>query len=313
MKVQYNGVAKNIQTQTNTLNTCLQNVLSGSAASFVNVCATSASFVSVSLWNASINCLYAPSCSFTSVSFSSLNGISSSTIACVSTLSSDIQTQLNNVSTSLKSLQTGTSILSNMSVTTASMNSVSITSLNVSLLNGISSSTIACISNVSFDIQSQLNSLLSNSNISVQYASLQNASILTSCNILCNTSINGSLNVSGNMYAKHGYFTDFVTVGYSDDRMKNRISPLTNCLEKLLPLSTFTYVPQSWVCEQLGVECTPHVGLSAQEVSNVFPEIIAPLKIQQNDNNYMTIRYEHFIPVLIQAIRELYFMIETKN
>ena len=112
------------------------------------------------------------------------------------------------------------------------------------------------------------------------------------------------------MYAQHGYFTDFVTVGYSDDRMKNRMSPLTDCLQKLLPLSTFKYVPQTWVCEQLGVESTPHIGLSAQEVASVFPEIVTPLKIQQNENNYMTIRYEHFIPVLIQAIRELYLMIK---
>ena len=90
--------------------------------------------------------------------------------------------------------------------------------------------------------------------------------------------------------------------------MKTRLNPLNNCLDKLLSLNTFQYLPQTWVCEQLGVDNTLHVGLSAQEVREVFPEVIAPLKISkqgEHEDDYMTIRYEHFVPILIQCIREL--------
>ena len=304
-------LSSDIQTQVNLLNSCTQNIslnywntnsslrgiLSGSNASFVNVCIT----------NASIVYLYAPTVSFSSVSLASLNRISASTLACINTVSSDIQSQVNGVSLLTASLRTGGVVLSNVSITTASLTSVSITTLNVSTLNGLSSSTLACLSNVSYDIQSQLTNL-SCTNCSALNAFIHNACITTSCNVLCDCVVNGSLNVCGNLYANHGYFTNFVTVGYSDDRMKTRLNPLNNCLDKLLSLNTFQYLPQTWVCEQLGVDNTLHVGLSAQEVREVFPEVIAPLKISkqgEHEDDYMTIRYEHFVPILIQCIREL--------
>ena len=304
-------LSSDIQTQVNLLNSCTQNIslnywntnsslrgiVSGSNASFVNVCIT----------NASIVYLYAPTVSFSSVSLASLNRISASTLACINTVSSDIQSQVNSVSLLTASLRTGGVVLSNVSITTSSLTSVSITTLNVSTLNGLSSSTLACLSNVSYDIQSQLTNL-SCTNCSALNAFIHNACITTSCNVLCDCVVNGSLNVCGNLYANHGYFTNFVTVGYSDDRMKTRLNPLNNCLDKLLSLNMFQYLPQTWVCEQLGVDNTLHVGLSAQEVREVFPEVIAPLKISkqgEHEDDYMTIRYEHFVPILIQCIREL--------
>ena len=44
------------------------------------------------------------------------------------------------------------------------------------------------------------------------------------------------------------------------------------------------------------------VGVSAQQVQAILPEIIAAAPI---DAQYMTVRYEKLIPLLIEAIKDL--------
>ena len=62
------------------------------------------------------------------------------------------------------------------------------------------------------------------------------------------------------------------------------------------------------IAQALGYEAKREVGVSAQEVQAVQPEIIAPAPI---DNQYLTVRYERLIPLLIEAIKELDIKIEN--
>ena len=44
------------------------------------------------------------------------------------------------------------------------------------------------------------------------------------------------------------------------------------------------------------------VGVSAQKVKEILPEAVVPAPINEN---YLTVRYEKLIPLIIEAIKEL--------
>ena len=95
--------------------------------------------------------------------------------------------------------------------------------------------------------------------------------------------------------------TNNITSYYSDDRLKNRIENITNALEKLQTLNGFYYKAND-LAQSLGYTDKTEVGLSAQEVQRVMPEIVVPAPIS---DKYLTIHYERLIPLLVEAIKEL--------
>jgi hypothetical protein len=95
--------------------------------------------------------------------------------------------------------------------------------------------------------------------------------------------------------------TNNITSYYSDDRLKNRIENITGALEKLQSLNGFYYKAND-LAQSLGYTDRTEVGLSAQEVQKVLPEIVVPAPI---DEKYLTIHYERLIPLLVEAIKEL--------
>ena len=149
------------------------------------------------------------------------------------------------------------------------------------------------------------------SNASIVNACISSLSVTNAC--ICN------LSLMGNIFAVNGYFTNNVIAGYSDERMKIKTSNISNSLDKITSLSCFKYYPNTSVCEQLGIkqDYTVDIGLSAQEVQKCFPEIVclSPYDININEVtnevvsrtglDLLTIRYERFVPIIIQCIQEL--------
>jgi hypothetical protein len=95
--------------------------------------------------------------------------------------------------------------------------------------------------------------------------------------------------------------TNNVTAYYSDDRLKTRLGKIENALDKLCSLEGFYYEANE-TAQALGYEVKREVGVSAQQVEAIMPEIVAPAPI---DAQYMTVRYERALPLLIEAIKEL--------
>lgn len=100
--------------------------------------------------------------------------------------------------------------------------------------------------------------------------------------------------------------TNNVTAYYSDDRLKTKLGAIENALNKVCSLSGFYYEANE-VAQSLGYDPVKEVGVSAQEVQAVLPEVVVPAPI---DDKYLTVRYEKMIPLLIEAIKELKFEID---
>jgi hypothetical protein len=105
------------------------------------------------------------------------------------------------------------------------------------------------------------------------------------------------LHVVGNMVA-----TGSITASYSDERLKDVISPVNNAIEKIKQIRSVYYKPNELVKslypEQ---EDRTFVGVIAQSVKKVLPEVVVPSPI---DKNYDTVQYDRLVSLLIAAVQE---------
>jgi len=101
--------------------------------------------------------------------------------------------------------------------------------------------------------------------------------------------------------------TNNITAYYSDDRLKTRLGNIKNALAKVMSLNGFQYEANE-TAQALGYAVKPEIGLSAQEVQAVLPEVVVPAPI---DEKYLTIHYERVIPLLVEAIKELKLEIDS--
>ena len=101
--------------------------------------------------------------------------------------------------------------------------------------------------------------------------------------------------------------TNNITAYYSDDRLKTRLGNIQNALSKVMSLNGFHYEANE-TAQALGYTVKPEVGVSAQEVQAVLPEVVVPAPI---DAQYLTVHYDKLVPLLIEAIKELKAEIDT--
>jgi hypothetical protein len=122
------------------------------------------------------------------------------------------------------------------------------------------------------------------------------------------TLIRGGLAVGNTTNTTDGEIraTATITAYYSDDRLKTRKGNIENALEKVLSLDGFHYEANE-TAQALGYKVKQEVGLSAQQVQAVLPEVVVPAPI---DEQYLTIHYDRVIPLLVEAIKEQQKQIE---
>jgi hypothetical protein len=89
---------------------------------------------------------------------------------------------------------------------------------------------------------------------------------------------------------------------YSDARLKDFHGRINGALDKVLKINGYYYT-ENEKAKELGYNTgRTQVGVSAQEVEEVLPEVIKDAPI---GHGYKTVQYERMIPLLIEAIKEL--------
>jgi hypothetical protein len=115
-----------------------------------------------------------------------------------------------------------------------------------------------------------------------------------------------------------GYFTGDVIAYYSDARLKENIKPIDSVLEKISKIGGYYYTPNALALQlNAASDNNQKLGVLAQEIQEVFPEAVekAPFDRDENGNSksgedYLTVKYERLVPVLIEAIKEQQRQIE---
>jgi hypothetical protein len=96
--------------------------------------------------------------------------------------------------------------------------------------------------------------------------------------------------------------TNNITAFFSDERLKTKTGDIENALDKVCQIETMLYHANE-TAVALGYDASiQEVGVTAQSVQKVQPEIVVPAPI---DDRYLTVRYEKLVPLLIEAIKEL--------
>jgi len=114
--------------------------------------------------------------------------------------------------------------------------------------------------------------------------------------------VNGTVGVSGD-----------ITALYSDERLKTKTGALVNALDKVCMLDTFTYVSNELAQKYGFTDSTQRVGLSAQQVQKVLPEVVKPAPFDADNlsgQNFLTVQYDKLVPLLIESIKELKVRLE---
>ena len=105
-----------------------------------------------------------------------------------------------------------------------------------------------------------------------------------------------SIRVAGNIVAY-----------YSDERLKDIEGNIDSPLEKVSQLNGFYYTANK-KAQTLGYKDNRQVGVSAQEVEAVMPEVVTDAAI---GHGYKTVDYAKLVPLLIEAVKEQQDQIET--
>ena len=88
---------------------------------------------------------------------------------------------------------------------------------------------------------------------------------------------------------------DVVAFSLSDERLKDNIKPIENCLQKVMALDAVEFEWNDLQETYSGKD----IGLIAQQVERIAPEIVETRK-----NGYKAVSYQKIVALLVGAIKE---------
>lgn len=113
------------------------------------------------------------------------------------------------------------------------------------------------------------------------------------------TAAGGGSNVDGD-----GTFGPFGVVIISDARVKQDVSGVTDALRGVLALNGVTYRYNTSKYPELGLSDQPQIGFLAQELEQVYPQVVVTRK-----DGFKAVNYALLVPVLVEAIKQQQSMI----
>jgi hypothetical protein len=120
-------------------------------------------------------------------------------------------------------------------------------------------------------------------------------------NTIFNTSSNATLDISGVCAVSQNILLSGNIISQSDRNIKTNIIPIEDCLEKINNMYGYRY-------NRIDLnDNRTHIGLIAQEIEEIFPELVT------ETNNIKGINYQGFIAILLNCIKELNKKIESKK
>jgi CRISPR/Cas system-associated endonuclease Cas3-HD len=159
--------------------------------------------------------------------------------------------------------------------------------------------------------------LSSSNNLVFSINSIKSAWVISASNVYSMTNVSigttsniDTLTVDGAIICSKG-----ITTSFSDNRLKNYTSNIANPIDLINRLNGFHFVPND-LALNYGFTKTPDVGLSAQEVQSILPEIVrlAPFDMTRDTHNnivsksgddFLTICYEKMAPLFVECIKAL--------
>jgi len=122
----------------------------------------------------------------------------------------------------------------------------------------------------------------------------------------------------GSLNGSWTYNGEILTTGphTSDVRLKKNIEPLTNGLDKIMRLNPVTFNWDEEIVPNLAKKYPNMIGLIAQEVEKVVPEVVYRQKVisvkggKQKARTYKRVLYENLVAHLIDGMKEQQKQIE---
>ncbi len=105
---------------------------------------------------------------------------------------------------------------------------------------------------------------------------------------------------SSNSVIIYGSFRAVASYSTSDGRLKRNVAPLESSLDKVSNLQGVSYQWKTDAYSDYGLTEGKQIGLVAQDVQRVLPELVS-----EDKNGYKAVSYTQLTAVLVEAIKEL--------
>ena len=213
-----------------------------------------------------------------------VSDVTSTELGYLDGVSSAVQTQLNSKQATL----TG-------AATTISFNNLSVSRALTSNASGkvevsaVTSTELGYLDGVTSPVQTQLDSKLSSSGNITTGGNI----IIPDSGTVGSSTDNDAMTIASNgnvTFSQDLTVSGDITVS-SDQRLKSNIKSLGSTISKLMQIDGKTYTTRNNGKEK--------IGILAQEVRKVFPELVS-----EDDNEMLAVNYQGLVPVLINALKE---------